>query len=80
MERRPKDREFFGFDSNLHATFAGLPELVVPSAIPLSCLDNWVLPFSNLILVGQFISNRVEFIPVSLSIRAHRGTYAHMLT
>ncbi|KAJ5614211.1 amidase-like protein [Penicillium herquei] len=27
----PEDREFFGFDSNLHATFAGLPELVVPS-------------------------------------------------
>ncbi|KAJ5725647.1 amidase-like protein [Penicillium malachiteum] len=27
----PENREFFGFDSNLHATFAGLPELVVPS-------------------------------------------------
>ncbi|KAJ5114029.1 hypothetical protein N7456_002563 [Penicillium angulare] len=62
--RPPEDREFFGFDSNLHATFAGLPELVVP--------------------IGQFpfhsdISNRVEFIPVSLSIIACRDMDIELL-
>lgn len=29
--RPPTERDYTGFDQNMHASFAGLPDLVVPS-------------------------------------------------
>ncbi|KAK0701529.1 amidase signature domain-containing protein [Apiosordaria backusii] len=55
----PEQREFFGFDSNLHATFAGLPHLIMP--IGQSTFNS-------------VISHREEVFPVSMGIIGSKGT------
>ncbi|KAK8062355.1 amidase signature enzyme [Apiospora hydei] len=54
----PEDRIFEGFDSNLHASFCGLPNIIVPVG---QCA------------YMSKISGNQEYFPVSLSIIAPRG-------
>ncbi|KAK4032969.1 amidase signature domain-containing protein [Parachaetomium inaequale] len=59
-----EQRDFFGFGSNLHATFAGLPHLIMPIA---QC------PFNS------HVSAREEVFPVSMGIVGAQGTDLDML-
>jgi Asp-tRNA(Asn)/Glu-tRNA(Gln) amidotransferase A subunit family amidase len=60
----PEERGFYGFDSNLHASFTGFPNIIVPIG---QCSYH------------SHITQQDEVFPVSLSITAFKGTDLDLL-